>query len=104
MQILLGILMAVGLLLIRGLTIKTLWGWFVCQQFSLPALSLATAMGLSLLMSVVIQRKYYLKCEIDEMKNISSVVWMATSMFNALLQVIAMMTILAFGFAIHSWW
>jgi len=102
-QIIVATLMVVATLLVRSLTIQMLWGWFVCQQFSLPALTFPTAMGLSLLISVIIQNRYYLKSELDEMKDNSSEEDMYTSIHNTLLQVGSFLIILLVGWAIHSW-
>ena len=53
---LIAISLAVGLivvtivpsLLVHGYVLSILWGWFIVPQFGLPALSLASAVGVSL--------------------------------------------------------
>ena len=102
-QIIIGMLIGMFLLVFRGLTILTLWGWFVSTHFSSPPLSMATAMGISLIMSIITQR-YFLKSELDEMKNASPADGLYTTMYNGLMQVVNMLIILALGFAIHLWW
>jgi hypothetical protein len=53
MNIILGLLASCALSIWEGLAIKTLWAWFVAQQFGLPPIGLAHAIGLALLISLV---------------------------------------------------
>jgi hypothetical protein len=38
--------------LLHGFVLKTLWNWFMVPQFRLPALGIASAIGISIVMSM----------------------------------------------------
>jgi len=83
-QFIIGMLTGIFLLIFRGFTICTLWGWFIYEQFSLPALTMPTAMGMSLLMGVIVQRQFFFKRDIDEIKNSDSAEGLYVTVFNAI--------------------
>lgn len=43
--------------LVRGLVISVLWGWFVVPVFGLPALHVAPALGLAVLLNYLLNHK-----------------------------------------------
>ncbi len=44
--------MAIGLV-VRGMVLQALWGWFVASKFGIATLGLADAIGLALLVSLL---------------------------------------------------
>lgn len=48
------IILTAPALFVRGLAVKLIWGWYICQTFGVAPLTLMHAVGLSLLLIVII--------------------------------------------------
>ncbi len=60
-----GILLYLPAALWNGLALSILWGWFIVPVFSLPALSVASAAGVSLFFHALSARVRHLDHEPD---------------------------------------
>lgn len=47
------VIMSVVACLLNGVSLRFLWGWFVVPAFDLPAISLVTAIGIAIIVSLL---------------------------------------------------
>jgi len=103
MHIILNLVLGTILLFLRAAIIKALWLWFIVAQFAgLAPLSLGTAMGLSLFMSVVISRKYFSMKELQEIKDMDNTELVQTTTSNFFVQIGVLLSTLVVSWVIHS--
>jgi hypothetical protein len=101
-QAIFGLVIVIGVMIVRGLTIKLLWSWFVCPQFNVNQLSLVSAIGISLLVGIITQWKSFSKKEIDENKSLNVEDTWHTLLYNGLIQTIMLFVVMGIGWALYS--
>jgi hypothetical protein len=95
LQILFGVLNT----FLRGVLIKTFWGWFILTQFhGLPDLSIIGAIGLSLFVSAVSPWRSLSREEIGEDRDDA----VSRGLINSFLYFLACLFSLGVGWIVHS--
>lgn len=56
----------------RGYVLSKLWTWFIQDKFGLPAIGIATAIGISYIVTLLTYQYYYIKDERTEDQKIAS--------------------------------
>lgn len=85
--------------ILRGWLIKVFWGWFVLTQFhGLPDISIAGAIGLSLVVAVLSPWRNLTRAELDE----SSDDAVARGIVSSLLYGLGCLITLGVGWIVHS--
>lgn len=102
MKHLFNILYSIAVLVFRGFVIKKFWMWFIMPTFiNAPAISIATAIGISLLVNIINPMRSLTKREVDDMKLYSSKDSFDLSLINTSAQLIIILFSLFMGWVIH---
>jgi hypothetical protein len=95
LQIIFGIVNTV----LRGILIKTFWGWFILTQFhGLPDLSVVGAIGLSMFVGAVTPWRSLSKSQLEESREDS----VSIGLINSFIYCLACLLSLGVGWVIHS--
>ena len=85
--------------IVRGVLIKTFWGWFILSQFhGLPDLSIVGAVGLSMFVGAVTPWRGLSREELDEDRQDAT----ARGLVNSFLYLLACLISLGIGWIVHS--
>jgi hypothetical protein len=91
----------------RGVVIKLLWGWFVVTQFTINSLSIAGALGLSMLIGVLTHYRPVSRKEREESrekyKENPDAVYKFYDMeiYNGMMQMLTLCSMAIVGWVIH---
>lgn len=100
MAIILHILLSTANTILRGVVIRYFWGWFILTVFhTLPELSLAGAIGLSLVLEAVSPWKTLTRRELKEFEDAADD--LSVGMYNAFLYAIGLAISFVVGWVIH---
>lgn len=86
--------------IVRGFVLKTLWAWFVIPVFGLPALGMAAAYGLGLVIQTFIGNSTFPESKKDENMTPEAVKERLAKAFARVLS--EPLIILFFGWVVHS--
>jgi hypothetical protein len=86
--------------IVRGFVLKTLWAWFVIPVFGLPALGMASAYGLGLVVQTLVEHNSFPDSKKDEDMTPEAVKERIALAFARVL--VEPLIILLFGWVAHS--